>query len=252
MQNILLHLAYDGSPYAGFQEQEGQDTIALRLREALEAIVSHPLRLIAAGRTDRGVHADDQVVNFLTRSDLPAQAFRHLLAQKLPSSILCTDSRAAGPNFHARFDALAKEYRYVLDRGPSHPLYRNFLPSYTYPIDLGRLRQAAGLMVGEHDFSAFSIQEAHRTSMRRMEKVEVLEEGSRLVFRIRGRSFLRRQVRMMVGALLTVGRGLLSLQEIEEALEKGGEAIAFAMPAKGLVLETVTYPKGLEMAKKGL
>lgn len=243
MKNICLSLSYDGSDYYGFQEQEGLKTIAGIIRPILEEVTSHPVRLIAAGRTDKGVHALDQRVNFLSSSNLPAHAYKHILNDRLPEDIACRSSFEVDPSFHSRFMADNKEYSYKIERAFLNPIYRKYIFNYSFDLDLEKMYQGAKLMEGLHDFFSFSVDEDYRTPLRRVNKCQIEREGTLIIFRISGESFLRRQVRMMVGALLLLGRSAISLEEIKKALAGEGQVRTFAVPASALCLDKVDISK---------
>lgn len=242
MQNILLHIAYDGTRFEGWQAQRGRRTVAGVLTEALQTMTTRTTRLIAAGRTDTGVHAVGQCANFLTHLMLPPAAFAKRLNSLLPEDIRILASEAVAPHFHARFADHETTYRYMVENGVLYPAYRHLFFGYDYPLDGAAMQNAAELLLGEHDFSAFAQYTESETTVRTLSEVSVRREGSRFFFTFTGNGFLRRQVRVMVGALLDVGRGARTRTEIEDALQTGADhPLFFAAPPQGLTLVEVHY-----------
>ncbi len=250
-KNILLKVAYDGSKFFGYQDQKGLRTVGGTLREAVEEITKRKTRLISAGRTDKGVHADGQLVNFLSASNLPAETYCHLLNKILPRDIFVIDSQELPLNCNIRFAAYAKTYRYELLRAPYiHPAHINYMAHTSYKLDNRSFYRTSKLFLGKHDFSAFSIKETDRQTIREISNIDiecrkgVREDGTLWIFHIKGDSFLREQVRIMVGAMVRVARGLYKEEQIVEALKKGKSPVDFpAAPARGLSLEEVFWKK---------
>lgn len=243
LQNILLTIAYDGSLFAGYQSQKNLRTVQGVLEEALSQLYQRPTRVIAAGRTDAGVHADGQIVNYLAASKIPAQAVPFHLNPLLPEDLVCFQGQAMPLNFHARFMATGKVYRYTLaNKAMLHPLERRYKALCNFPLDLGAMQAASQLFLGEHDFSAFSLADPLRTPIRTIDAIDIQQAGEDLVFHIEGPSFLREEVRILVGALVEVGRHKLDPDAIAQALDQGNDfPIAPAFPACGLSLEKVFY-----------
>lgn len=252
LQNIVLTLAYDGTFFEGFQEQPYKRTVGGVLRKAVELVTGRTTRLIVAGRTDSGVHADAQIVNFLSVSDIPADRFYYNLKKYLPDDILVYRSEGASLRFHARFHSTWKTYCYVLSRGPLlHPKDRYRMALCSYPLNIERMKRAAGEFLGTHDFSAFSLPDPERSVVRTITECTIKEEGNHLIFTIQGDAFLRQQVRIMAGALVDVGRGKLSADEISYALEHGSRIpIAPTLPACGLTLSRIYWKNPEENGEK--
>lgn len=249
MQNILLHMAYDGTHFEGYQAQQGRRTVAGVLGEALDTMTGRKTRLIAAGRTDSGVHATGQCANFLTHLNMPAGAFAKRLNALLPDDLAIISSEAVSPQFHARFADHWTTYRYLVENGVLYPQYRHLCFHYDFALDWAAMQQAAALFLGEHDVSAFAMYTQTDTTRRMLRDVTLEREGSRMAFTFTGNGFLRRQVRMMVGALLSVGRGEVSERQVARALARGSDhPLFFAAPPQGLTLVRVDYvePVGVE------
>jgi len=255
MRNFLLKLAYDGKDFHGFQEQDGYRTVAGELRTAIEHLVGRPTRLIASGRTDVGVHAEMQLVNFLTTTSISPSGFRYHLNARLPEDIVCYHSEAVPIDFHARFSAGMKTYRYVVSLNrPQMPTDRYYKASCTYDLDVEAMLRACDCFVGEHDFSAFCKRDPLRQPIRRIESFTLTQSGHDLIFRVSGESFLHNQVRMMVGALIAIGRGKLDAKTVSRYLREGAaRPMATTYPACGLTLEhiEISYPSCYRNKHKG-
>lgn len=257
MRNIKFTLAYDGTDFSGWQSQPGQSTIQGTLTDVVEKLTQRRLTIHAAGRTDAGVHATGQVVNFKTQSELAAEEFQRAFNALLPPSIRVVAAGEVGPDFHSRWSALAKTYRYRIFRGRVVPpfLWR-YVQHDPFPLDFDAMTEAARLFEGEHDFTSFAAStgseedDRERTTTRVIYRSEFLrsfnghsnDPAEEWVYLIRGKSFLRHMVRKIVGTLVDVGRGKLSSRDIPELFglrdrSKSGVTIA----PHGLCLEEVEY-----------
>ena len=258
MHNIKLTLAYDGTDFSGWQMQPGKPTIQGTLSDVLEKLTQHRLVIQAAGRTDAGVHATGQVANFKTHSELSAGEFQRAFNALLPHSIRVVAAEEVGPDFHARWDALAKTYRYRIFRGRVVPpfLWR-YVQHDPYPLDYAAMAEAARRFEGEHDFASFAAStgseedDRKRTMTRLIYRSEVLlaagEESAtsaeEWIYVVRGKSFLRYMVRKIMGTLVDVGRGKLSPEDISKLFEMRDRSKSGpTMPPHGLCLAGVEYP----------
>jgi tRNA pseudouridine38-40 synthase len=246
---VRLKLEYDGTNYAGWQIQIGQDSIQARLEEALARIFGEPVRVRGSGRTDAGVHARGQIAAArLPRPFDPAELARALNAM-LPPDIVVLEASEAGDDFDPRRDARLRIYEYrVLNQTLRSAFERNSAWLVREPLDLGALSAAAAAFVGEHDFAAFrSLGSAEKTTIRRIDLSRWQREGdSHLVYRVEGSAFLRHMVRTMVAAMVEVGRGKSAGKPpagtIAELLASRERALAPApAPAAGLCLVEVLY-----------
>jgi tRNA pseudouridine38-40 synthase len=247
MRNLKLTLAYVGTRFAGWQVQPGRETIQGILEDRLSAMLGETVRLAGAGRTDAGVHARGQVANFLTATRIPGSGLRRGLNARLPEEIGVMAVEEAEATFHARADARWKEYRYRLRRGegPS-PFEAPFAAAVHGPLDVAAMRAAAGRLRGRHDFTSFCpAQSEIEDKVRTIMMSELREEGPVLEYRVRADGFLRHMVRTLVGTLIAVGRGLLEPASIEAILAaRDRRAAGPVAPARGLVLERVSYDDG--------
>jgi tRNA pseudouridine38-40 synthase len=246
MQTIKVTLQYDGTHYAGFQRQPNGITIQERLEEALRGLTSDPAMKIgaASGRTDAGVHARGQVVHFQTDSQIPIDRWPYALNQRLPDDIRAIGATLVPPDFHARYWAVTKRYRYTIEIGPfQSPLSRLYAYHYDRPLDLRPLREAAVLLTGRHDFAAFrSTGGAAKTSVREVSSLGIGLAEPFLFIDITADGFLYNMVRIIAGTLAEVGAGRLTVADVTAALRTGDRSRAGrTFPPHGLSLEEVTY-----------
>lgn len=244
MRTIKLIIEYDGSSYAGWQVQPNGIAVQQVLEQALEKMLKAPVRLHSSGRTDAGVHARGMVAAFRTEQGLPLRAFADGLNTLLPEDIAVRDAVEMQEKFDPRYDAQGKHYRYTIYTGLRRsPLIRLYSWHLRRKLDLAAMQRGAAHFVGEHDFAAFRTTGcAARTTVRRMDAVEVICEGDIIHVDVKGSGFLRNMVRIMVGTLVEVGMGQRTPDSIAAILagEDGLSAGATA-PARGLCLEEVIY-----------
>lgn len=256
MANIVLTLAYDGTGYAGFQRQHGLPTVQERVEAALADLLGQKVAITGAGRTDAGVHAEMQVANFRARTSIPMERFPYAVNRHLPPDIVVTGACGAGDDFHARFSARSKVYRYSIWRQafPS-PFMRRFAWHHPGDLDADAMRAAAAYLVGRHDFSAFRAAgsfsgDARRTVMR----CEVEERPGLLIVRVQADGFLYKMVRTIVGTLIQVGRGRWEPGMVRRILVSGERRGAGpTVPPHGLCLEAVRYdPSAMIQLDRGM
>lgn len=253
---MKLTVAYDGTDFHGWQSQTGLRTVEGTLLDALEGLLGERPDLHAASRTDRGVHAAGQVANFGTDAGIPTERILRALNGRLPGDVRVRSAEEAPEGFHARFSAVGKHYRYVIDRRevPGVFLSRRAL-HVPGPLDLERLEEAARALVGEHDFAAFACAggasgDREKTTVRAVYGVFVVATDDVLVLDFWGRSFLYKMVRVLAGSLLEVARGSWTAERLRAALESRDRRQAGpTLPARGLCLQAVYYdPRALEAA----
>jgi len=244
MRRIKLILEYDGTGYAGWQVQPNGDTIQGRVEEALEKVLREKVRIHGSGRTDAGVHARGQVAHFDAESNLPLKNIRDGANTYLPPDIAIIRAEEAAPDFHARYSARGKIYRYrVLLRETRSPLFLNYACRLSHPVDVEKMRIASRSLIGKHDFSAFEASGSSiQDKVRQLSRLEIREEGENLEFEFQGNGFLYKMVRNIVGTLLEVGKGNLSPEDIKEILRsRDRENAGPTAPAAGLCLIQVLY-----------
>ncbi|MCL6555754.1 MAG: tRNA pseudouridine(38-40) synthase TruA [Burkholderiales bacterium] len=208
-QRIAIGVEYDGSRFCGWQTQPTGCAVQDVLAEAVGRIAGHPVRLVAAGRTDSGVHAVAQVVHFDTHALRPATAWVRGVNALLPPSVSVLWASPVDGRFHARFSARARRYRYLLLNRPTRPgLLAGRVGWCHAPLDVEAMRSGAALLVGEHDFSAFRAAECQAKSpVRHLMRLEVTRQGELVVLDFVANAFLHHMVRNIVGCLVYVGRG---------------------------------------------
>jgi tRNA pseudouridine38-40 synthase len=246
MRNIRLTVAYDGTDFHGFQIQPRLRTVQGVLQDAIRLISKEEnLQIQGSGRTDAGVHAWGQVVNFHTRSRIPVEKWPLALNARLPKDLVIRGAEEVPLDFHARFSAKRKVYRYRIDRSPSPDVFQaRYAYHVPYPLEIERMREASLHFLGRHDFTSFCVAATPvEDKVREIYRIQLEEEGTFLLFTFEGEGFLWNMVRILVGTLLLVGRGRLSPDDIPEILEARDRTRAgFTAPAHGLTLWEVIYP----------
>lgn len=241
-----MTVEYDGTEFAGWQRQRHARTVQGVLEAALSEIAGHPVSLLAAGRTDAGVHALGQCANFRTRCALSAERFRVVVNRILPRSVRIRDMREAHPNFHATCHAKGKLYRYVIRNAPEHSVFdRHFHYLETRPLSTAAMRRAARPLVGTHDFSAFrDALGADRDPVRTVRAIRVRRRGTTIAVEVEGESFLYHMVRILAGTLLYAGLGKFSAADVEAVLKgRDRRRAGPTLPPQGLFLVRVSYPR---------
>jgi tRNA pseudouridine38-40 synthase len=247
LRNLRLTIQYEGTDYNGWQRQKNTPrTIQEIIEDTLKKLLREKVTLIAAGRTDSGVHAQAQVANFKTKSCFAPRKLRQALNSLLPEDIKVTAINQAPLDFHSRYDAKGKTYRYtILNRPYSDVFSRRFV--YHYPpgaLDVRAMQRSAAMLVGEHDFSSFKITGDSRSKngVRQIKKLRIAKKGGLIVIEITGTGFLHKMVRGIIGTLIEVGRGKLSLAAMKKILRaKSRKAAGPTAPASGLCLVKVRY-----------
>lgn len=244
MRNLRLDIEYDGTDFAGWARQPGLPSIEGELLKVLGRILQEDISLSVAGRTDAGVHARGQVVSLKTGSTIEPDRLRGSANGLLPPAIVVRSVRLAPGGFDARGSARSRTYSYtVLNRPYPSAFRRRYVYFYRGRLDLGLLRQAAALITGRHDFTAFTpTNTEHQYFEREVTLSEWRSDGGLLVYRIRAGSFLRNMVRVLVGTMLEVGRGYRPLDDLDRLLKGTDRAAAGpTAPPGGLCLEDVEY-----------
>ena len=244
MRNIRLDVCYDGTRYSGWQRQTAHDnTIQGKLETALSRILAEPIEISASGRTDTGVHARGQVVNFHTQSSMDCTELLSQLRRYLPEDIGIYSCREVSPRFHARLNALEKTYQYRLWNSDAPCVFeRRFVAEFPEELDLKAMQRAAELFLGTHDFSAFCAnKKMKKSTVRTIKSFTVERVGEELRFTVTGNGFLHNMVRILVGTLIEVGRGERREDSIPELFGAKREQAGFLAPGKGLCLMEVRY-----------
>jgi tRNA pseudouridine38-40 synthase len=241
---IAIGVEYDGRPYCGWQSQPDGRTVQDALQRALSQISGEPIPIIAAGRTDTGVHALEQVVHFDTRAERPLTAWVRGANALLPESIAVRWAHPVPDEFHARFSAHGRSYRYLLlNRPVRSAIHVGKAGWFHAPLDVAAMREAAQCLMGEHDFSAFRASECQAKSpVKRLHQLDIRREGEMLVFDLGAGAFLHHMVRNIVGCLVYVGKGKHPPQWMREILESRNRIMAAPTFAPdGLYLRRIKY-----------
>lgn len=209
MTRIALGIEYHGAAFSGWQSQSHGNTVQDALEKALAAIADEPVRTICAGRTDAGVHALEQVVHFDTEVERPDSAWVRGVNAHLPPPVAVLWAQRVPAEFHARFSARARAYRYLLLNRPVRPALQNGSVGWFHaPLDLDAMRQAATCLLGEHDFTSFRAAECQAKSpVKNLYRADIARQGDLIVFDFRANAFLHHMIRNLVGSLVQVGKG---------------------------------------------
>lgn len=243
MNNIKLVIEYDGTDYAGWQQQKKQKTVLGTLKQAIEKAVNEKVKLHGAGRTDSGVHAIGQVADFKTKSTVPTSKLAHAINYFLPEDIVVKSARKVPDSFHSRYSAKSKTYRYtILNNTTDSVLNRNFHYRIIMNLDIEKMKKAANALIGKHDFSTFKSKSSVINNVRTIKKLEIREKGKYLYITVEANGFLYKMVRSIVGTLLDVGKGTMTITEFKRALKSRDRSLAGdSVLAKGLCLIRVKY-----------
>jgi tRNA pseudouridine38-40 synthase len=243
---VALGIEYDGAPFCGWQSQPNVPTIQVALEKALGQMAGEFIRVHAAGRTDTGVHATQQVVHFDTDANRPLTAWVRGVNSLLPQSVSVLWAKAVDARFHARFDAMARHYRYILFNHPVRPSLMVGKVGWSHhALDLTAMQSAAALLLGEHDFSSFRASECQAASpVKTLTRLSISRHDNLWYFDFSANAFLHHMVRNIIGTLLHIGKGNESAAWIETLLARRNREIAppTFMP-DGLYLTGVDYPE---------
>ncbi|MBC2712490.1 MAG: tRNA pseudouridine(38-40) synthase TruA [Desulfosarcina sp.] len=244
-KTFKLIIEYDGTDFHGWQRQKNDRTVQETIEKALTVMTREKVTVIGSGRTDAGVHALGQVASFKTRSRLNATAFFNGLNSLLPDDVVIRSCDQMPDTFHARFDVKSKRYRYhILNRTIAPAIGRQFVWHIRKPLDISAMSEAAGTLLGTHDFKAFEGTGSPRDHTIRTVTAATIKEtgGGNLTYDIEANGFLRFMVRNIVGTLVEVGLGKISSKNVQEILQSKDRSRAGATaPPQGLFLVDVTY-----------
>ncbi|MEO8699514.1 MAG: tRNA pseudouridine(38-40) synthase TruA [Kofleriaceae bacterium] len=244
MRHIRIVVEYDGTDLSGWQRQANGPTVQGHLETALAQLLQHATPVVGASRTDAGVHARGQVASFRTERTIPLHGIRRGLNSMLPDTIAIREATEVGDDFHPRFSATGKHYRYrILARPDRSPLLRLRSWLLSDPIEVAAMQAGAAALVGIHDFAAFRAAGcAAKTTIRRIDEVRVEQVGDEVIVDVRGNAFLRNMVRILAGTLAEIGTGARLATEVPEIIASRDRVRAgITAPAHGLELIEVRY-----------
>lgn len=244
MTTIRLTIAYDGTDFHGYARQAGLRTVQGTLEDVLSHVTGHDVVIHGSGRTDAGVHARGQVVHWTQEVGPPAERYPYLLRRSLPKDIVAVDAREVPDDFHARFSAIRKTYRYSIQQARTEDIFtKRFAWHIPQPLDLGRMRLASESLLGTHDFTSFCAASTPvEDKVRTVERMEWVERDSYLDCYVTGSGFLQHMVRIITGTLVDIGLGRLSESDVPEILQARDRRLAGqTAPPHGLALWQVDY-----------
>ena len=245
MRNIRITIEYDGTQYHGWQIQPNAITIQEIIEDRLKTIIQENVNVIASGRTDAGVHAIGQVAHFHTSSSLDLSNIQRGLNSLLPDDIVIKEIHEAEKDFHARYSATSKTYRYIIfnEKFPS-ALYRNFSWFIPFTLDISEMNKASLRLLGTHDFSSFRAAGCNsHNPVREISHVSLKKDTKGfIIFEIEANGFLKQMVRNIVGTLVDVGKKKIGVDEFEEIFHsKDRRKAGVTAPPQGLFLVKVKY-----------
>ena len=246
MKNYLLQIEYFGKNYYGWQRQSHSPSIQSELEKALSKIANQTIEVNCAGRTDTGVHATSQIVNFHSDTDRPLSVWQRSANALLPQDIKILAVKEVNNDFNSRFTALNRTYNYLIYNSPiSSPIFAEHCLWENRELDIDKMNQACKYLLGEQDFSSFrSSQCQSNTPFRNIQKAEFIKQGSFIVFEVIGNAFLHHMIRNFIGSLLKVGLGFESPDWIKSVLEARDRIqAAETVKAHGLYFVGVQYPE---------
>lgn len=243
--NVKVVMEYDGTDFCGFQKQPSVRTVQGELEQALGGLFRQPVpKVVAAGRTDAGVHATGQVVSFEARGAFPTDRICPALNSFLPADVRAKSAEEVPASFHARYSAKARTYVYVtLNRAAPSALLARYAWHVSSPLDVGAMRAGAGELIGTQDFASFGMPErSGGSTVRQVFDLEVWQRKDAVFFKIRANAFLRGMARAVVGTLVEVGQGRRRPEEIARILSAcDRQAAGVSAPPRGLYLTRVEY-----------
>lgn len=242
---IALMVEYDGSQYHGWQAQAGLHTVQQVLEHALSCVADHEVSVVCAGRTDTGVHATNQITHFDCQSERTIRAWIHGANSFLPKDVCVKWGKDMPDDFHARYSAISRRYRYVIYNAPIRPALLRSNVTWQYrPLDHRLMHEASQCLLGEQDFTSFRALECQsKTAMRNVQSLHVTRNGDFIIIDISANAFLHHMVRNIAGVLIAVGTGRRSASWVSDVLlAKDRKLGAETAPPYGLYLVGVVYP----------
>ena len=239
-----VNLAYDGRNYAGFQSQKNALAIQDVIETVLNRIFSEKIRIVMSSRTDAGVHAYDQVFHFDSDIEKEPGKLKFSINSLLPKDMHVNNVAIVSEDFHARFSVKKKTYEYLINIGEYDPFLNGYAYQCFYKLDVDLMKKGAELLKGKHDFSSFNTSslKEYPNQVRDISEFKIIRKKDLLIIRVTSTGFLRNMVRIMVGTLIDLGRGLKSLDDIQNMLEKPNKSTRrYNADPNGLYLKKVFY-----------
>jgi len=245
MKRIKLVVSYDGTDFCGWAAQTGQRTVQSTLREAVRRVSGEEIEIVGASRTDSGAHAKGQVCHFDAEVNIPPAKWTRVLNKVLEPDVAVLSSQQVPEEFHSRFSAMDRFYRYRILTGVRDPLRSRFVHEYGRELQLLQMQQAAKALLGDHDFKAFTeeLDPGVENTRRILYSVDVRQTRDEVWVDVVGTAFLRGMMRRMAGVLLEVGRGYRPVEEVGKLLsrERNNYQWPVVLPASGLCLMRIRY-----------
>lgn len=244
MPRYKISIEFDGSRYSGWQKQPNSNTVEEEIESALSRILPQPVDVIGQGRTDSGVHAEEQIAHFDFSDELDADRILYALLGVLPHDIAVWDMQQVDDEFHARFDAIARRYRYQIIRRPA-PLMRSLTEMVLDDLDLDKMRRCAQKVQGTHNFDSFTKPDNQNPdSVCEVTQSSFTEDEYLLCYHVEANRFVRHMVRRLVGTMIEVGKGKRTVEKFEDMIDNPSKSKhGHGAPAQGLVLEKVKFEK---------
>lgn len=236
-------IAYNGKDFFGYQIQKNieQRSVQKEIQDVLSKILNEDVKIYSSGRTDRGVHALNQVIHFDMNKKMSIERLKHALNSLLPDDIFVKSLEEVDDEFHSRFSAKRKEYKYIINLGEYDPINKDLVYNLNHSLDEKLINSSLPLFIGEHSFINFCSNN-DGDYVRTIYDFRMVKEGSLLIFYIQGNGFRRYMVRMIIGTLIALGEGKITLEEIDSLINSSLEKrVSFKAPAEGLYLNIVEY-----------
>ena len=243
MRNIKLTIQYNGKNYCGWQKQNNSLGIQGTIENAIKEITKEEVKIIGSGRTDAGVHALGQVANFNTNCNIPIEKIPNALNSKLPKDISIINAQEMDLEFHSRYSAKGKKYRYMIYNNPYRsPIYNNISYFVKYDLDLEKMKKEAKALIGTHDFKGFmSSGSSVVDTVRTIYDIQIFKQEDLIIIEVEGNGFLYNMVRILVGTLVDIGRGRIDINMLSIIESKSRSMAGHTAPAHGLFLKKVDY-----------
>ncbi|WP_373600678.1 tRNA pseudouridine(38-40) synthase TruA [Paraclostridium bifermentans] len=243
MRNIKLTIQYNGQNYCGWQKQNDSLGIQGTIEKAIEDITKEKVKIIGSGRTDAGVHALGQVANFNTDCNIPIEKIPNALNSKLPKDISIIAAEEKNMDFHSRYSAKGKRYRYMIyNNSYRTPIYNNISYFVKYNLDIEKMKKEAKALVGTHDFKGFmSSGSSVKDTVRTIYDIQIFNQDDLIIIEVEGNGFLYNMVRILVGTLVDIGRGRIDIDMLSIIKSKSRSMAGHTAPAHGLFLKKVDY-----------